>query len=140
MPFHLAVQVRDLDEARAFYGETMGFAEGRSSRQWIDYNFFGHQFVVHHNTHLGKDGSVANNNNSVDGQGVPVPHFGVVLGQQEWLALANRLEAAETEFIIEPYTRFKGEVGEQGTFFFSDPSGNMLEFKTFADRNQLFAR
>ncbi len=139
-PFHLAVQVRDLDEARIFYGTTMGFEEGRSSTQWIDYNFYGHQFVVHHNALLGKDGRIANNKNPVDGQGVPVPHFGVVLRQEQWQALAGRLKAAGTEFIIEPYTRFKGEVGEQGTFFFSDPSGNMLEFKTFADPSQLFAK
>ncbi len=118
----------------------MGFQEGRSSAQWIDYNFYGHQFVVHHNTALGKEGSVANRKNPVDGQGVPVPHFGVVLEQKEWQALSERLEAADTEFIIKPTIRFKGDVGEQGTFFFADPSGNMLEFKTFADPTQLFAQ
>ncbi|MFT5258740.1 MAG: extradiol dioxygenase family protein [Saprospiraceae bacterium] len=139
-PFHLAIQVRDLEEARHFYGQTMGFEEGRSSKQWIDYNFYGHQFVVHHNTQLGKDGTVANNKNPVDGQGVPVPHFGVVLDQEDWQQLANKLTRAGTQFIIEPYIRFKGETGEQGTFFFSDPSGNMLEFKTFADPTQLFAK
>ncbi len=140
-PFHLAVQVRNLDEARAFYGDTMGFSEGRSSEQWIDYDFYGHQFVVHHNAALGKGGHIDNAKNPVDGHGVPVPHFGVVLEQADWQALAKRLEQANVEFMIKPTIRFKGETGEQGTFFFADPSGNMLEFKTFADiEGQLFAK
>ena len=140
-PFHIAVQVRDLAEARTFYGEKLGFPEGRSSDQWIDFDMFGHQFVVHHNPALGAEGSVASISNPVDGQGVPVPHCGVVLAFDDWQALANRLEGVIDEFVIAPYIRFAGEPGEQGTLFFLDPSGNALEFKGFRDiEGQLFAR
>jgi extradiol dioxygenase family protein len=140
-PFHIAVQVRDLEEARSFYGTTLGLAEGRSSDQWIDFNMFGHQFVVHHNPALGEDGQVARVANPVDGQGVPVPHCGVVLEFADWQVLATRLEQVIDHFVIEPYIRFAGQAGEQGTLFFLDPSGNALEFKGFRDiEGELFAR
>ena len=139
-PFHLAIQVRDLDEAREFYGNRLGLPQGRSSDQWIDYNLFGHQLVVHLNPRIGRDGQVNQINNHVDGHGVPVPHFGVVLTLPDWEALAAKLRALDTQFIIEPYVRFKGQPGEQATLFFMDPSGNALEFKAFADiETQLFA-
>ena len=134
-PFHLAFPVRDLAEARAFYGDVMGCAEGRSSDEWIDFDFFGHQIVAH----LGGDtGDRASN--PVDGHDVPVPHFGVVLTPGDWQALAERLVAAGTRFVIEPTVRFAGEAGEQRTMFLRDPSGNALEFKAFADDAMLFAR
>lgn len=140
-PFHLAVQVRDIEEARQFYGVKMGFAEGRSSEQWIDFNMFGHQFVVHHNPGIGKHGKVNSIANHVDGHGVPVPHFGVVLPFEDWQIFAERAKEFVDEFIIEPYIRFKGEPGEQGTMFFSDPSGNALEFKGFKNiEAELFAK
>ncbi|MEC8859499.1 MAG: VOC family protein [Pseudomonadota bacterium] len=139
-PFHLAIQVRDLDEAREFYGNRLGLPQGRSSDQWIDYNLFGHQLVVHLNPRIGRDCQVNQMNNHVDGHGVPVPHFGVVLTLPDWEALAAKLRALDTQFIIEPYVRFKGQPGEQATLFFMDPSGNALEFKAFADiETQLFA-
>jgi len=140
-PFHLAIQVRDIDEARDFYGTKMGFPEGRSSADWIDWNMFGHQMVTHCNKALGKDGKVNAVNNAVDGHGVPVPHFGVVLSFDDWNSLAKRVEGFIDGFIIEPYIRFKGEPGEQGTMFFSDPSGNSLEFKAFKNiETELFAK
>lgn len=140
-PFHLAVQVRDLQEARDFYGSKLGFAEGRSSEQWIDFDMFGHQFVTHLNTALGKDGQISQICNPVDGHSVPVPHFGVVLDFQHWQRFAEKIKPLITEFIIEPYVRFKGEPGEQGTLFFRDPSGNALEFKGFKNiESQLFAK
>lgn len=140
-PFHLAIQVRDIDEARDFYGNKMGFAEGRSSADWIDFNMFGHQLVTHCNKSLGKDGKVNAIENAVDGHGVPVPHFGVVLSFGDWNVLAERVKVFIDGFIIEPYIRFEGEAGEQGTMFFSDPSGNSLEFKAFKDiEGQLFAK
>ncbi len=134
-PFHLAFPVDDLAAARAFYGGVMGCAEGRSSDEWIDFNFYGHQIV----THLapGQVGDRASNH--VDGHGVPVPHFGIVLTMEDWQALADRLHAAGTEFVIEPTIRFKGQPGEQATMFFRDPAGNALEFKAFADDAMLFA-
>lgn len=139
-PFHLAIQVRDLEEARAFYGNTLGLPQGRSSDHWIDFNLFGHQLVVHVNPVIGKQGQVNHSSNHVDGHGVPVPHFGAVLSMEEWAALAEKLRAIGTRFIIEPYIRFKGEPGEQATLFFLDPSGNALEFKAFRDiEAQLFA-
>jgi extradiol dioxygenase family protein len=139
-PFHIAVQVRDLVEARAFYGGVLGLGEGRSSSSWIDFNMYGHQFVVHLNEGLGADGSVQQIKNPVDGQGVPVPHCGVVLEFEQWRALAERLTGVIDSFVVEPYVRFAGEVGEQGTFFFLDPSGNALEFKGFRDiERDLFA-
>jgi|TARA_B110000483_G_scaffold243117_1_gene331378 hypothetical protein len=140
-PFHLAIQVRDIDEAREFYGSKMGLSEGRSSEQWIDFNFFGHQLVTHLNPVIGKDGSVNSIANHVDGHGVPVPHFGVVLTMAQWQTLADSASEFIEEFLIEPYVRFKGEPGEQATMFFTDPSGNALEFKAFNDIDaQLFAK
>jgi extradiol dioxygenase family protein len=130
-PFHLAVQVRDIDEARDFYGVKMGFPEGRSAETWIDFNMFGHQFVTHLNPEIGKEGTRAAIASSVDGHGVPVPHFGVVLRFDDWEALVEKVKGFIIEFIIDPYIRFEGEPGEQGTMFFSDPSGNALEFKAF---------
>jgi extradiol dioxygenase family protein len=140
-PFHIAVQVRDIDEARDFYGVKMGFPEGRSAPQWIDFNMFGHQFVTHLNPQLGKTGKIAHISNSVDGHGVPVPHFGVVMNFDDWQIFAEKVSGFIDDFIIEPYVRFKGEPGEQGTLFFSDPSGNALEFKGFRDIElELFAK
>ena len=133
-PFHLAFPVHDLNAARDFYGQVMGCPEGRSSDAWIDFNLYGHQIVAHL--------SVASHRvttNLVDGHDVPVPHFGVVLTMEQWNALADRLRAAGTHFVIAPTVRFKGVVGEQATMFFYDPSGNALEFKAFADDSQLFA-
>jgi extradiol dioxygenase family protein len=132
-PFHLAVQVRDIEEARDFYGARMGFSEGRSSGEWIDFNMYGHQLVTHLNKAIGRNGMIESIKNPVDGQGVPVPHFGVVLTFADWENLAVRVQEFIPEFIIEPYIRFRGETGEQGTMFFSDPSGNALEFKAFRD-------
>ena len=138
-PFHIAVQVRDIAEARAFYGGLLGCPEGRSSEHWVDFNLFGHQFVVHLNSNLGPEGKINAIQNPVDGHGVPVPHCGVVLAFRDWQALAERLQG-KVEFVIEPYVRFAGEAGEQGTMFFSDPSGNALEFKGFTNiAEQLFA-
>lgn len=140
-PFHLAIQVRDIEEARDFYGRKMGLPEGRSAPEWIDFDLFGHQLVTHLNPALGKNGSVANIRNGVDGHGVPVPHFGVVLKFDDWQALSNSVKAFIDDFVIEPYIRFAGEPGEQGTMFFMDPSGNALEFKGFRDiEAQLFAK
>lgn len=133
-PFHLAFPVDDLAKARAFYGELLGCAEGRSSEEWIDFNFHGHQIVAHLSEVAGVRAS-----NPVDGHDVPVPHFGLVLGMAEWEALAAKLTAAATEFVIEPTVRFKGKPGEQATMFLRDPAGNALEFKAFADIGQLFA-
>jgi uncharacterized protein len=135
-PFHIAFPVDDLDAARAFYGGTLGCAEGRSSAQWIDFDLFGHQIVAH----LKLRSAEQTHHNPVDGHDVPVPHFGVVLAMDDWETLAERLRQAGVSFVIEPYVRFKGEVGEQATMFFLDPAGNALEFKAFADIGQLFAR
>lgn len=134
-PFHLAFPVDDLDAARAFYAGVMGCAEGRSSEEWIDFDFHGHQIVAH--LAPGKTGDAASNH--VDGHGVPVPHFGLVLAMQEWEALAGRLRAVGTEFVIEPTVRFRGKPGEQATMFLRDPAGNALEFKAFANPERLFA-
>jgi extradiol dioxygenase family protein len=140
-PFHLAVPVRDIAEAREFYGVKMGFPEGRSTDEWIDFNMFGHQLVVHLNKTLGKNGSTASISNAVDGHGVPVPHFGVVLEFEQWNTLAAKVKTFIDDFTIEPTIRFEGQVGEQGTMFFSDPSGNALEFKAFHDiESELFAK
>ncbi|WP_260705854.1 VOC family protein [Edaphobacter flagellatus] len=136
-PFHIAFPVDDLDAARAFYGQTLGCPEGRSSSQWIDFDLFGHQIVAHLKPSADAEKL---HHNPVDGHDVPVPHFGVVLSMQEWEALAERLRKADIQFVIEPYIRFKGETGEQATMFFLDPAGNALEFKAFADVNQLFAK
>lgn len=140
-PFHLAVQVRDIAEAREFYGTKLGLSEGRSDESWIDWDMFGHQVVTHLNPNLGPEGRVDSHCNPVDSKGVPVPHFGVVLTIPEWEKLAERCRSFVGEFIIEPYVRFKGEPGEQCTMFFEDPSGNAIEFKAFADiEGQLFAK
>lgn len=133
-PFHIAFPVRDLAEARRFYGELLGCPEGRSSETWIDFDLYGHQIVAHH-----KPGAAAEvHANPVDGHDVPVPHFGVVLTMPQWQALAAKLQAAGVAFLIEPYIRFKGQPGEQATMFFLDPSGNALEFKAFRHMDMLF--
>lgn len=134
--FHLAFPVRDLAEARAFYGGLLGCAEGRSSPEWVDFDFHGHQIVAH----LSAGAAESNATNPVDGEDVPVRHFGLILDLAAWKALAERLEAAGTAFIIPPQVRFKGQPGEQATLFFLDPSGNALEFKAFADDAMVFAR
>ncbi len=136
-PFHLAIPVQDLGSARAFYGEVFGCPEGRSSEHWVDFDFFGHQLVVHLDSGAAP---AVRTRNVVDGHDVPVPHFGVVLDWDDWQALAERLRSRGTEFVIEPYVRFAGQVGEQATFFLYDPSGNALEFKAFRDPSRLFAR
>jgi extradiol dioxygenase family protein len=138
-PFHLAFQVDDLQAARRFYGDILGCPEGRSSESWIDFDLFGHQIVAHLAERSGspdrhRDG------NLVDGHSVPVPHFGVVLPPSDWKLLADRLKRAGVEFLIEPHVRFAGQPGEQSTMFFLDPAGNALEFKSFADPHDLFAR
>ena len=135
-PFHIAFPVNDLKAARHFYGNVLGCPEGRSSDTWIDFDLFGHQIVAHLNPgHRGADA----HRNPVDGHDVPVPHFGVVLRMEDFEPLAKRLKAAGVKFVIEPYVRFKGEVGEQATMFFLDPAGNALEFKAFKDMGKLFA-
>lgn len=133
-PFHLAFPVRDIAEARAFWGGVMGCAEGRSAEDWVDFDFYGHQIVAHK-----APAREAEAHNPVDGHDVPVPHFGIVLEMAEWQALADRLTAAGTQFVVEPYVRFRGQPGEQATMFFRDPSGNAIEMKAFADLGQLFA-
>ncbi len=133
--FHLAFPVRDLAEARAFYGGLLGCPEGRSAVDWVDFDFFGHQIVAH--LAPGETGPMTN---LVDGEAVPVRHFGAILDLSDWRALADRLTAAGASFLIEPQTRFKGEAGEQSTMFVSDPSGNALEFKAFADEAHIFAK
>lgn len=135
-PFHLAFPVDDLAAARRFYRDLLGCPEGRSSERWIDFDFFGHQIV----THLVDRPMTRTGSNAVDGDEVPVPHFGVVLDPARWSALAERLRSEETRFIIEPHTRFAGEPGEQSTMFLLDPAGNALEFKAFADLGSLFAK
>ena len=140
-PFHLAIQVRNIAEARDFYGVKMGLPEGRSDTNWIDWNMFGHQVVTHLNPALGPTGKVDLHRNPVDAKAVPVPHFGVILEVDNWKQLADRARTFVDEFIIEPYVRFEGQPGEQHTMFFEDPSGNALEFKAFADiESQLFAK
>ncbi|HEY8574057.1 VOC family protein [Phenylobacterium sp.] len=133
--FHLAFPVRDLAEARAFYGGVLGCPEGRSSEEWIDFDFHGHQIVAH----LAPDEISHRATNAVDGEEVPVRHFGVILTLEQWEALAQKLKAVGTRFVIEPQVRFKGQPGEQATMFFLDPSGNALEFKAFADDAMVFA-
>lgn len=135
-PFHIAFPVHDIGAARAFYGGLLGLPEGRSAETWVDYDLFGHQIVAHL-----KPGMTAaqTHHNPVDGHDVPVPHFGVVLDMERFEALAERLRG-KVDFVIEPYIRFKGEVGEQATMFFLDPSGNALEFKGFRDFSSLFAK
>ena len=134
-PFHYAFLVDNLDAARHFYIDVLGCQEGRSSEQWIDFNFFGHQIVAHLSQQAAK-----RDQNRVDGHDVPVPHFGVVLDWENWTFLAENLSQKGLKFEIEPYIRFKGQVGEQGTMFFRDPAGNAIEIKTFKDPDNLFAR
>ena len=136
-PFHVAVPVDDVPKARAFYRDVMGCEEGRSSEHWVDFNFFGHQWVIHYKP---KSPAEETHHNSVDGHEVPVPHYGVVLEWHQWEALADSLREQGIKFVIEPYIRFKGEIGEQATMFFLDPCGNALEFKAFKDISQLFAK
>jgi len=132
-PFHLAFPVRDLASTRAFYGALLGCAEGRAAETWVDFDFFGHQLSAHVSSAAGVEAT-----NPVDGDAVPVRHFGVVLSLEDWSALAERLRAAGVDFLIEPRVRFAGLVGEQATFFLRDPSGNALEFKAFAEPQRLF--
>lgn len=148
-PFHLAFPVHDLSAARSFYGELLGCPEGRSSQDWVDFDFHGHQIVAHLAPELCGGGQTSSPEpgpsrsggptNKVDGKGVPVRHFGLVLDMESWEALAQRLEG-NVDFVIEPYIRFKGEPGEQATMFFTDPSGNAIEIKAFADMSRLFAK
>ncbi len=133
--FHLAVPIRNIDETRAFYGELLGCTQGREAERWIDFDFFGHQLSFH----LAEMGDHTEPTNTVDGKHVPVRHFGAVLDWDDWHTLSDKLRAAGTDFIIEPYIRFKGEIGEQATMFFMDPSGNALEFKSFKDESRIFA-
>ena len=133
--FHLAFPVRDIEEARAFYGGVLGCPEGRSAPDWVDFDFHGHQIVAHL-----APGEVAARTRLVDGEAVPVRHFGLILTPPDWRALKTRLTAAKVRFLIRPQTRFAGEAGEQSTLFVTDPSGNALEFKAFADDAQVFAR
>ena len=135
-PFHLAFPVTSLAKARSFYGDLLQCPEGRSSEHWVDFDLYGHQIVAH----LAPEEAGHRSTSQVDGDAVPVRHFGVVLPMPEWQALAERLRAAGTQFVIEPHVRFQGEVGEQATMFFLDPCGNALEFKAFADIGRLFAK
>lgn len=135
-PFHLAFPVHDIAVARQFYGDLLGCPEGRSSDQWVDFNFYGHQIVAH----LAPEECTMAQTGVVDGHNVPVRHFGAVLSPAQWQAMADKLKAAGTRFVIEPYVRFKGEPGEQATMFFLDPSGNAIEFKAFATLDNLFAK
>ncbi|HWD88920.1 MAG TPA: VOC family protein [Mucilaginibacter sp.] len=137
-PFHVAVPVHDLEAARKFYREVLGCAEGRTDELWTDFDLYGHQLVIHYKPKPEGDGKL--HTNPVDGHDVPIPHYGVVLEWNEWQRLADRLKNAGIQFIIEPGIRFKGLPGEQATMFFSDPSGNALEFKAFKDIGQLFAK
>ncbi len=135
-PFHLAIPVSNLSECRDFYTNILNFEEGRSSEHWVDYNFFGHQLVIHYKSKPEDDAHT----NLVDGKDVPVPHFGVVLEWDKFQEFAELLKLKDITFLIEPYIRFKGQVGEQATMFFKDPSGNALEFKAFKNTDQLFAK
>jgi uncharacterized protein len=134
--FHLAFPVRDLAEARAFYGQLLGCQEGRSSDEWVDFDFFGHQIVAH----LSRSEGGAEALNRVDGEDIPVRHFGVILDMPEWRVLAGRLSKTGQDFLVEPGVRFEGQPGEQATLFIRDPSGNALEFKAFADEAAVFAQ
>ncbi|MCT4698262.1 VOC family protein [Tenacibaculum haliotis] len=136
-PFHLSIPVQNLEKSRIFYRDILQCEEGRSSDYWVDFNFFGHQLVIHQKEDYQPTNSITN---PVDGHDVPVPHFGVVLKWNDWIALSERLKANNTTFIIAPTIRFKGLVGEQATMFFNDPENNALEFKAFKDMSQLFAK
>ena len=134
-PFHLAFPVLDIEETKSFYRDILGCKIGREDKKWVDFNFFGHQLSAH----LKPDELNETKKNEVDGKSVPVRHFGVILEWNDWQVLSKKLKEINTNFIVEPYIRFEGKVGEQGTMFFLDPSGNALEFKTFKDRGQIFA-
>lgn len=136
-PFHLAIPVDNLETCRNFYTNILNFEEGRSSNHWVDYNFFGHQLVIHYKEKTQDDDA---HTNAVDGKHVPVPHFGVVLPWDTFQEFAQLITSKGIDFIIEPYIRFEGEIGEQATMFFKDPSGNALEFKAFKDMSQIFAK
>ncbi|MGB0891011.1 MAG: VOC family protein [Flavobacteriaceae bacterium] len=136
-PFHLAIPVQNLEKCRTFYRDILQCEEGRCSEHWVDFNFFGHQFVIHQKENYQPTKAITN---PVDGHNVPVPHFGVILTWKDWHNLADRLKAVNIEFIIEPTIRFKGKVGEQATMFFNDPENNALEFKAFKDMSQIFAK
>jgi extradiol dioxygenase family protein len=136
IPFHLAFPVRDIAEARAFYGDLLECPEGRSAPEWVDFDFYGHQIVAH----LAPDECGHKSSSAVDGHQVPVRHFGAIVPMDKWQAMADKLVAQKTAFVIEPYIRFKGEPGEQATMFFRDPSGNAIEMKSFADLSSLFAK
>ncbi len=135
-PFHIAIPVHNLDECRTFYRDVLGCGEGRSSDHWVDFNLFGHQLVIHYKPKSREE----LHTNAVDGKAVPVPHYGVVLEWGQFQRFADDLRSKKVHFIIEPYVRFEGEVGEQATMFFLDPAGNALEFKAFKDIEQLFAK
>ncbi|MGB8704755.1 MAG: VOC family protein [Gillisia sp.] len=136
-PFHLAIPVKNLEENRTFYREVLGCEEGRSSDHWVDFNFFGHQLVIHVQETAEE---VNKKGNPVDGKDVPIPHFGVVLKWEDFKRFSEELKKKNIEFVIEPYIRFQGKTGEQATMFFRDPSGNALEFKSFKNIDQLFAK
>jgi extradiol dioxygenase family protein len=138
--FHLAFPVHDLSAARRFYGELLGCPEGRSSESWVDFDFYGHQIVAHLSPEEAAPEGALAETSAVDGDDVPVRHFGVILSVSDWQALADKLTRNGTRFIIAPHVRFQGEVGEQSTMFFLDPSGNALEFKAFADPSRVFAK
>jgi uncharacterized protein len=136
-PFHLAIAVHDIELARAFYINILGCRQGRSDTRWVDFDFFGHQLVCHLDESMHAEPRA---HNPVDGHDVPIPHFGIVLNMEDWQHIANKLKASNINFVIEPYIRFKGQPGEQGTLFFYDPSGNAIEIKGFNDIHaQLFA-
>ena len=137
-PFHLAIPVDSLTDARAFYGDLLGCTKGRSDALWVDFNFFGHQLVVYLDKR--NDRNTTALDSPVDGHGVPVPHFGLVMEMDDWAAFRDRLQAAAVQFVIKPTIRFKGQAGEQATLFFRDPAGNKLEIKAFAGSDQLFAK
>ena len=141
-PFHLAIPVIDLEKCRQFYREVLGCSEGRSDTHWVDFNFFGHQLVIHQKpqSEFSKEKLASNPTNEVDGHDVPIPHFGVVLEWDTWVELSENLKAKNIKFVIEPYLRFEGKVGEQATMFFLDPENNALEFKAFKNIDQLFAK
>jgi len=137
-PFHLAIPVQNLELCRSFYRDILECPEGRSDTHWVDFNLFGHQLVIHQKEGFIPQGKVGSN--PVDGHDVPIPHFGVILSMEDWKAFAERLKSKNVQFVIEPYIRFEGQPGEQGTLFFLDPEGNALEFKGFEDLDNLFAK
>ncbi|NMM47212.1 VOC family protein [Marinigracilibium pacificum] len=137
-PFHLAIPVDNVEKNRKFYGEILGCNEGRSDEHWVDFDFFGHQLVIHYKPPTTSEKT--DHSNSVDGHDVPVPHFGVILEWDDWHNLVSKLKSHDIKFVIEPYIRFEGKPGEQATMFFYDPAGNALEFKAFKDPSKLFAK